>query len=86
MEEWRPIKGYENIYIVSNYGNIRRLYKKHPDGKPLKPVIDKDGYYRVNDNGSVVNDSNGKPVMITTLQYSKLSDDEKRRFRKEANT
>ena len=41
-----------------------------------------DGYYRVNDNGSVVNDSNGKPVMITTLQYSKLSDDEKRRFRK----
>lgn len=47
MEEWRPIKGYENIYIVSNYGNVRRLYKKHPDGKPLKPVINKDGYYRV---------------------------------------
>lgn len=25
IEEWKPIKGYESIYEVSNYGKVRRL-------------------------------------------------------------
>lgn len=27
-EQWRPIKGYEGIYVVSNLGNIRSVKKK----------------------------------------------------------
>lgn len=25
MEEWREVKGYEGLYEVSNYGNVRRV-------------------------------------------------------------
>ena len=28
VEEWRPVKGYEGIYVVSNLGNIRSLSRK----------------------------------------------------------
>ena len=52
-EIWRPIKGYETYYEVSNYGNVRSLDRivVYSDGRKrlwkrriIKPVKDKDGY------------------------------------------
>lgn len=53
MEEWKDIKGYEGLYQVSNYGNVRSLdrtiytilgYKQFYKGKALKKTEDKNGY------------------------------------------
>ncbi len=51
-ELWKPVKGYEGLYEVCNYGNVRRLatrtYNGHgsfiKSGKLLRPTTDKDGY------------------------------------------
>lgn len=42
-EEWRPIKGYEELYRVSNFGRVYSLIRN----KYLKPRKDKDGYLDV---------------------------------------
>lgn len=42
-EIWRPIKGYENIYDVSNYGNVY----SHRLKRNLKLSTDKLGYIRI---------------------------------------
>lgn len=42
QEEWKYIKGYENIYQISNFGRIFSFYKD----KILKLSINKDGYYQ----------------------------------------
>lgn len=39
--EWRPIKGYENEYIVSEAGDVWSLRSK----RKLKPSTDKYGYF-----------------------------------------
>lgn len=46
MEEiWKPIKNYEKLYEISNYGNIKSLiYKKE---KILKPYMTSTGYYKI---------------------------------------
>ena len=50
MEEiWKDIEGYEGLYQVSNFGNIRSLETIAPSGKFVKQIIrkqskDKDGY------------------------------------------
>lgn len=44
MEVWKDIKGYENLYMVSNFGNIKSFYSN----KILKPKKDKDGYLLIN--------------------------------------
>ena len=46
MEIWKPIKGFEGLYEVSNYGNVRRVSRYgrrwvHPCSRKLT----KDGYY-----------------------------------------
>lgn len=58
-EEWRDIKGYENLYQVSNFGRIKSLdrykitkgrygkLKIKIKGKVLKPCLNHDGYYEV---------------------------------------
>jgi hypothetical protein len=50
LEEWKDIIGYEGLYQVSNYGNIKsfhnRYYKINPSGI-LKPVILNTGYLNV---------------------------------------
>lgn len=33
-EEWKPVKGFENLYLISNKGRLKRLYRE---------VIDKRG-------------------------------------------
>ena len=42
-EKWKDIKGYEGLYQVSNFGNIKSFYKN----KILKPVIENTGYNQV---------------------------------------
>lgn len=43
MEEYREIKGFEGLYEVSNYGNVRSLKRN----KILKQINIKGGYKRV---------------------------------------
>ena len=54
-EVWRNIKGYEDLYQVSNLGRVKSLSRKIFNGKNyyiskekiLKPAKDKDGYVQV---------------------------------------
>ena len=59
-EEWRDVVGYEGLYEVSDWGNVRSLGKEYigknqhgatfkikKQGQLLKPVFDSDGYYIV---------------------------------------
>lgn len=43
MEVWKPIKGYETYYEVSNYGNVRNL----KTGYVMKKRHTYDGYVKV---------------------------------------
>ena len=53
-EIWKPIKGYEGLYEISNKGNVRSLDRYVTNGKgyyllkgkPKKPSSDSDGYLR----------------------------------------
>ena len=36
METWKPIKGYEGLYEVSDHGNVRSLPRTTTSGKMLK--------------------------------------------------
>lgn len=44
--EYRPVKGYEEFYLVNNQGDIIALRNKNGKSR-LKPYLDKDGYHRV---------------------------------------
>lgn len=55
-EKWKPISGYEGLYEISNYGNVRSLdcyrtnklgHVRFVKGKPISGYIDQDGYRRV---------------------------------------
>lgn len=55
-EIWKDINGYEGVYQVSNFGNVRSLDRivngSHNNtclkkGRILKPRINRDGYYTV---------------------------------------
>jgi len=54
-EIWKDIKGYENVFSVSNLGNVKSLTCKRLRGryyqtykeKLLKNQLEKNGYYRV---------------------------------------
>jgi hypothetical protein len=62
-EEWRPVKGYEGLYEVSNMGRVRsvdheveivqskRNYKIHRKGQLLKPQARQHGYLCVQLHG-----------------------------------
>lgn len=41
---WKDVVGFEGMYSISEYGNIRSSYKSK---KILKPKTDKDGYFGV---------------------------------------
>lgn len=43
IEVWKPIKGYENLYEISDLGNVKSLITN----KILKPMISNSGYCRV---------------------------------------
>lgn len=54
-EIWKPIKGYEGYYEVSNLGNLRSMerivkcngYPKQTKTSLLLPLIDRQGYYYI---------------------------------------
>lgn len=51
MEEWKDIKDYENLYLISNLGRVKSLgngKSGNSKEKILKPFKDKRGYMRVN--------------------------------------
>lgn len=47
-EQWRPVKGYEGLYEVSNFGRVKSLgNNKSRKEKILKPEKHRNGYFRV---------------------------------------
>lgn len=46
-EIYRDIPGYEGLYQISNYGNIKSLPRKRCKGCILKPYYPKNGYPHV---------------------------------------
>lgn len=55
-EIWRPVKGYENLYEISNLGRVKSLPRLKTSGaagriltkeRYLKPCINEKGYYLV---------------------------------------
>lgn len=53
MQIWKEIKGYEGLYEISNYGEVRSLdrcivksngVKQHKKGRMMVPVKNSDGY------------------------------------------
>ena len=45
VEEWRPVVGYEGLYEVSDWGNVRSLnFNKTGKIKELKKTINNEGY------------------------------------------
>ena len=45
IEIWKDIKGYEELYQISNYGNVKSLnYRRSGKEKILKPSKNNDGY------------------------------------------
>lgn len=51
MENWKPVKGFEGKYEVSDCGNVRSLLDCHMNPKLEKTEIKKyrvNGYYQVN--------------------------------------
>lgn len=51
-EKWKSIKGFEGLYKISNYGNVKSLFfwdinkrKYIIKERIIKPITDKDGYY-----------------------------------------
>lgn len=47
-ETWKDIPGYENVYQISSFGNVKSLnYRGTGKEKLLKPGLDNDGYYFV---------------------------------------
>jgi len=49
IEEWRPVKGFEGLYEVSNQGRVKRIKGGQGSvaGRTLKPSIDQKGYFHV---------------------------------------
>lgn len=50
MEKWKPVKGFEEVYEVSDLGRVRRIKAACGTkvGKLLKPQPQRDGYLLVN--------------------------------------
>jgi hypothetical protein len=46
-EIFKDIIGYEGVYQISNLGNVKRLYKKNPNGIILKQIDNGAGYLKV---------------------------------------
>ena len=64
MEKWKDIKGYEELYQVSNLGNVKSLERKVKckggalrtvNKKLLKLYLDGKGYLQVKLNYLIIN-------------------------------
>ena len=47
QEEWKDIVGYEGLYQISSYGNVRSIKRDGTSGGVLHPFTTKEGYKRV---------------------------------------
>jgi hypothetical protein len=47
-EEWRPVVGYEGLYLISSLGKIHSLSGYNRRGGPVKTPINRNGYPEVN--------------------------------------
>lgn len=49
-EKWRPVVGCEEIYAVSDFGNVKRISRGRSTyiDRKLKPKVDSYGYFQVN--------------------------------------
>lgn len=52
QEVWKQIEKWEQYYLISNYGNIKRLKRKncnnqHKNDFIMSPFKDKDGYLKI---------------------------------------
>ena len=47
MEIWKPIDGFNGVYEVSNFGNVRNTNWRGQGYRNVKQHLDKDGYLRV---------------------------------------
>ena len=65
-EQWKPVPGYEGMYEVSDYGNVRSLdrtityrdaRRARVRGKPLRPGLSGDDGYEL-----VALSKNGRPI------------------------
>lgn len=70
-EIWKPVKGFEGLYEVSNRGNVRSV-DRHVmlgnqycllKGKPIKPFLNSTGYLRV----GLSKDSKDKKYLVHRL-------------------
>lgn len=64
-EIWRDIPGYEGLYEVSSYGNIRSTRRKGTSGGIKKATVNQDGYLRV----KLCKDGREKKLMVHRLVY-----------------
>lgn len=73
MEEiWKDINGFESIYQISNFGNVKSCDKRVKNGngyairkgKQLKPNLTKGGYYSVH---LYIGQQKRKPKLIHRL-------------------
>ena len=49
IEVWKDVVGYEGLYKVSNYGNVKSMkYRKKSKSKNLKQTENKYGYLCIN--------------------------------------
>lgn len=44
METWKPLKGYEDFYLISDKGKIKSIPQKGRSGRILKATVNKNGY------------------------------------------
>lgn len=47
QEVWKPVVGFEGVYCVSNFGNIKGVVRSGSTGKPLHPQMNHNGYMMV---------------------------------------
>lgn len=47
-EIWKPVAGYEGVYEVSNFGNMKSLQRRYASERILRKTKDRKGYEQVN--------------------------------------
>ena len=47
IEEWKPVKNYEGLYEISNYGRVKSINRQGTSGKIIKSDLRRDGYLQV---------------------------------------
>lgn len=62
-EIWKDIEGYDGIYEISNFGNIKTRRRQGSKGGLLSPYKRPDGYYEVN----LRKDNNSKLFLLHRL-------------------